>query len=293
MTATPEADIALATAVAVDTLVSQDSAAGPKAHAAACANCGSPGTGSYCSTCGQKAVPLNPSLQYFLHEAANELLNFDGKILRSVRLLVTRPGFLTREVFAGRRASYVSPIRLYLVFSVIAFALGAAVPSSGMNVQYTPSPGETIGPEVELRLAENVASVNAALNTWVPRAMFLLVPLLAAFVMLSRRRSALNYPQHVYFALHVLAVYFLLESLLSGVTSLDVPSIVRQGVSVGATSLFLVYFVLAYRTAYGTTVWGSLWRSGIVLFLYFLSVTVTLLSIALPAMFGAWSDTTP
>ena len=31
------------------------------------------------------------------------------EIFRSVRLLLTRPGFLTQEQFAGRRASYVSP----------------------------------------------------------------------------------------------------------------------------------------------------------------------------------------
>ena len=36
--------------------------------------------------------------------------------------LVFRPGFLTREYFAGRRRRYVRPARLFLVASVLLFA---------------------------------------------------------------------------------------------------------------------------------------------------------------------------
>lgn len=49
----------------------------------------------------------------------------DGKILQSVKLLFTRPGFLTREYVEGRRIRYISPLRLYLVFSVAYFAVSA------------------------------------------------------------------------------------------------------------------------------------------------------------------------
>ena len=92
-----------------------------------CLNCGTPLTGSYCSTCGQKATPLNPTFRDLVHDLAHELLNLDGKILRLTRLLLARPGFVTREYFEGRKASYVSPIRLYLIFSVAFFGLSAVV----------------------------------------------------------------------------------------------------------------------------------------------------------------------
>ena len=55
----------------------------------------------------------------------HELLHVDGKIFRSVRLLLMRPGLLTHEYFRGRRARYISPIRLYLIFSVAFFAAAA------------------------------------------------------------------------------------------------------------------------------------------------------------------------
>ena len=90
-----------------------------------CPNCDAPLTGRFCAQCGQKVMPVGPTLSYFLHDLTHELLHVDGKIFRSVRLLLFRPGFLTREYFLGRRARYISPIRLYLIFSLAFFAASA------------------------------------------------------------------------------------------------------------------------------------------------------------------------
>ncbi len=119
---TSEADFAMESGGAS---VATDEGTGPDAAPAACPNCGNRRVGRYCSICGQKASPLAPTLGYFMHELTHEVLHVDGKIFRSLRLLLTRPGFLTREIFAGRRASYISPIRLYLTPSILAYALGA------------------------------------------------------------------------------------------------------------------------------------------------------------------------
>ena len=62
-----------------------------------CSNCAASLTARYCAHCGQKVTPLRPTLSYFLHELTHELLHVDGKIVQSVRLLITRPGFLTHE----------------------------------------------------------------------------------------------------------------------------------------------------------------------------------------------------
>ena len=50
--------------------------------------------------------------------------------------------------------------------------------------------------------------MSAALVSWTPRAMFLLVPVFAGLVALAARRARRNYPQHLYFALHVHAAWF-------------------------------------------------------------------------------------
>jgi len=67
-----------------------------------CPNCGRPLDGAFCATCGQKVRSLNPTLHDLLLDLTHELLHVDGKIFQSVRLLLMRPGFLTREYFEGR-----------------------------------------------------------------------------------------------------------------------------------------------------------------------------------------------
>jgi hypothetical protein len=103
---------------------------------AACPNCGHALGGAYCAGCGQKVAPINPSFRDVAHEFIGEVLNIDGKTFSSVRLLLTKPGFLTREYFEGRRARYVSPIRLYLILSLIYFAAAAVAPKrAGEGIQ--------------------------------------------------------------------------------------------------------------------------------------------------------------
>jgi hypothetical protein len=278
----------------VDTVVSQDSALTPQASAAACANCGSARTGSYCATCGQKAVPLNPTLKYFLHEFAHEVLNVDGKIFRSLRLLLTRPGFLTREILAGRRASYVSPIRLYLIASVLAVAIGAF---GGLDptLQYTPEPGDTEATLEEGRVRVEAAerTVNTAFNVWLPRAMFVLVPLFAALVMLVHRDSGHTYPHHLYFALHVHAAGFFANALDSLFEAIGPLAFAAPIVDV-VTELYIVgYFFIAFRRVYETTVWGTAWRGLTIGFVYVALLLLAFLAIAAPVVWPLFTDQSP
>ena len=57
----------------------------------------------------------------FFADFLEELLDVDSRVLRSVKFLFTRPGFLTKEYVLGRRINYLPPIRIYLVASVIFF----------------------------------------------------------------------------------------------------------------------------------------------------------------------------
>src|SRR5258706_15515168 len=99
------------------------------APSAGCANCGAPLNGPFCQACGQKAASRNISLHDFFHEAFHEFSHVDNKIVRTLRLLLMKPGELTREFLSGRRQHYVPPLRLYLTCSLIFFALAAVAPT--------------------------------------------------------------------------------------------------------------------------------------------------------------------
>jgi hypothetical protein len=235
-----------------------------------------------------------------VRELAHELLHVDGKIFRSVRLLVTAPGVLTQEQFEGRRVRYVSPIRLYLIFSVLYFAVAAVTPDSAFRIivgaprsgvsfqgqrersRSNPDELRKLGFESEQEMR---AAASAAVVHWTPRAMFVLVPLFAAMIGLAVKRSGRNYPQQLYFALHVHAAWFLF--LAVGSAARFFPwQWVSGTASIAVLVWMFLYLILALRRAYTLTIRGALWRALVVSGAYGLLLLVMMISIMFPVVLG-------
>jgi hypothetical protein len=62
------------------------------------------------------------------------------RIAATLRALLIRPGFLTREYFEGRRASFISPATLYLGCSLTFFLLSPLITRVGRQFQPLPAP---------------------------------------------------------------------------------------------------------------------------------------------------------
>ena len=103
-----------------------------------CENCGTALTGEYCSACGQHAIDYRRSLWRVTVDALDSFLNWDTKFLKSVGVLLTRPGKLTNDFNAGRRVRYVHPLRLYLLASIAFFLIAKLVNfGEGVTIQLT------------------------------------------------------------------------------------------------------------------------------------------------------------
>jgi len=116
-----------------------------------CANCGQPLAGEYCAACGQRHEPHVHTVGHFAAEAFESISHADSRVWRTLLYLLIRPGFLTREFFAGRRVRYLPPFRLYLVISVVFFlvvGLGGGEDKSDPDL-------------IKLDSPEEVAKVNA------------------------------------------------------------------------------------------------------------------------------------
>jgi hypothetical protein len=96
-------------------------AVAPSGPTVGCDNCGAPVSARYCGACGQRLEPPVHSLWQFLQVAAEDLTHADSRLWRTLAALLFRPGYLTAQFLAGRRASYLPPVRLYLVLSVVFF----------------------------------------------------------------------------------------------------------------------------------------------------------------------------
>lgn len=88
-----------------------------------CANCDEALQGPFCHRCGQSADALDRSFGALLADAVDGLLAWDGRLLYTLRRLYARPGGVAREYVEGRRVRYSPPVRLYLVVSLLFFAV--------------------------------------------------------------------------------------------------------------------------------------------------------------------------
>lgn len=186
-----------------------------------CLNCGAELGGRYCAACGQKHDPHRPTFGHFVAETAESLSHADGRLWKTLRLLLTKPGFLSHEFFAGRRASYLPPIRLYIVLSVAFFLLlalqadGSGKLAGDTTVSFKTECSELRfhGPaqsvlEPKLRAACNrvkadggVGLAKAFLQN-APKAMWLLLPVFAAIMLLFYWRPRRLYAEHLLYLIH-------------------------------------------------------------------------------------------
>ncbi len=76
---------------------------------------------NFCSNCGQANKKHNLNFKFVVSEFLSANFNLDNKILLTLKELIFSPGKLTHEFMVGRRAKYITPIRLYLLISFVYF----------------------------------------------------------------------------------------------------------------------------------------------------------------------------
>jgi hypothetical protein len=247
-----------------------------------CLNCDAPLHGSFCSGCGQRAVPPNPTVRELAGEAWHELTGYDGRIMATIRGLV-RPGFLTQEYVNGRRAHYLPPVRVYLIVSVIYFVIAAAAPnldrerelvevadSGGIRVSMAGSVGNLEMTEDERRellaqaerspwyikpllqaVAQDPDAFRARVFTIMPRVFFGLVPVFAAIVHLFYRRR--HFPTSLVFALHIHVFAFAIFSVSEAM------KFTRMELLAAAVGVIMLVWLVTYALRSLRAVFGGSW----------------------------------
>jgi hypothetical protein len=209
-------------------------------------------------------------------EAWGEFVNVDGRFVASLRALLTRPGGLTIDTLAGRRARYLGPIRLYLVCSLAYFVTVAALPDraierrlraradavaiTGAALPASCRPPKAGEPGVirtlrtlDCKTDRDPIRFEAARRANVPRLMFVLVPLFAAIVGLAARGH--TFPEHLYFALHFHSFAFVAMTVTAVATLVPwerAHTLVRWA---------MLLAVAAYGCVALMRVYGAGWRS--------------------------------
>jgi hypothetical protein len=272
------------------------------AHAVAraparCRNCDAVAPDRYCPNCGQATALHPPTVREFTHELLQHHVAFDGSLWRTLKALLLKPGSLTADYFAGRRTRYIAPLRLYLTFSLILFALaglgGSGTQIAGGMVQFkvpdkTTNSDIVIGPSdlrgkmtgigfidralrrmAAMTIEERTARVNAGVRQYLPYVLIVLVPVLALYLKLLYRNRRRLYGEHLVVAFHAQTVAFIFAIVST------IPSDALQSV------LFFVLLAqtfIALRRVYGGRVLPTLVREAALLAGYGVTVLAALVA---------------
>ena len=86
-----------------------------------CLNCGNEVAGRFCQHCGQENVEVKESFAHLILHFIEDITHFDGKLWKTLKLLLFKPGSLTKLYMEGKRATFIHPIRMYLFVSAVFF----------------------------------------------------------------------------------------------------------------------------------------------------------------------------
>lgn len=216
----------------------------PPVRSEYCPNCGAARSSHFCPDCGQSSADPRRDFGAVLSELLGSFFAVDGRVWRSLVPLFFRPGALTRAWMDGRRAAFLTPLRLLLFFSILLFLVvqsradttgillggdggGSIVKITRDGEEVAPA-GETPGLGLELPdswpftwlqaraeaqehkfslLSEEEQAYLLARRALelMPVALLMLLPLLAIFLKLWWHGTGAYYLDHLVFLMHAYA----------------------------------------------------------------------------------------
>jgi hypothetical protein len=280
---------------------------------AACLNCGQALPAprpKFCPACGQETHIRPPRLSEFLQQFGGAYFATEGALWRTLKLLLIKPGELTRQYLAGRRKHYVLPLRLYLTVSLIVLLLVRMLAS--VNIDGPEGVKFDAGEATNATLNIGVGSAGLKdgvffctdLPTWLCKriqkridlkpealasamqqlgerfvanlgaALFVVLPSFALWLKLVYWNRRLRYTEHLVFALHLHTFWFLMIGLV----------LTPWGwLSFLAMLAVPVYAWLAMGRVYGGRRGPRLLRAAVVSGLYVVTLSLAMLGV------GLWS----
>ena len=240
-----------------------------------CPSCGALRGGNYCMSCGERFLDARDlQFTHFLRKHfVNEVFDVDGRIARTMRSLLIRPGELAANFVTGRRQGFTSPLRLYLVAYLLAvfvaavFSLNTAtLPELAKLIDATGFLNRLIAsrPDVDwsnealrLHLAERAHWLREIANFLIPAGVAIVLALLALVFRKLRR----TYVEHLTLALTVqawFAVMLTCGELLVGLLWRQSAPLAQLTIQSWIALFGLpVYWALAIRRFYGLSLWQA------------------------------------
>lgn len=99
-----------------------------------CLNCGTILHGHFCHNCGQENLELKENFVHMMEHTVSDYFHFDHLFFHTLKPLLFKPGYLTVEYIAGRRAQYLHPVKMYIFISIVYFLIAFNLVPSGNGI---------------------------------------------------------------------------------------------------------------------------------------------------------------
>jgi len=133
-------------------------------HENNCLNCGTTLEGKYCHNCGQENLEIKESFGHMMNHAISDYFHFDHQFFHTLKPLLFKPGYLTNEYTAGRRAQYLHPVKMYIFISIVYFLVLFQSGHNGVNVNLAEPPSKDTTAQQQLNLANKQILANPNLS---------------------------------------------------------------------------------------------------------------------------------
>lgn len=276
---------------------------------AKCPNCDAPIEAPYCGSCGQLQKNINRQIWSLAGDLLDELFRIDSRIAKTLFALFFRPGFLTTEYFAGRRARYTPPLRLYLVISFLFFFLLPAITDYSTDLRIDddqeiatdesgdgdvsfkgielPWLSEQENADLDRRVEAQIVKArdlvrddpSAAFGALMDRmsaVMFFMLPVFAIFLKTMYLGSGVYYAEHLLLAVHNHCFMYiaLLLSAVMDVLGATAASIITDPLDDAIMIWIAVYMFISLKTAFGQSFGITLLKYLVLALIYFI-LTIT------------------
>ena len=261
----------------------------PAGTANICKNCSNEFEGKFCNQCGEKVIHEHErSILHFLEGVFHVITHIDSKILRNLKLIILRPGFISKNLAEGIRRPFMKPIPMFFVANLIYFlfpvfeTFNTSFNSQIRYQQYSVA----IRPMVEKKMKEkNITyeqleqKYNAKTSTFSKLMLILFVPMFAVVFAIVNFRRDRYFADHLLIALEFMSYMLFYNTILwsfievgavrvSGWMGFDLGFLFGDEMTFSVPVIFLssyYFLVRAERTFYEQKWWRAFLKAFLML----------------------------
>ena len=218
-----------------------------------------------------------------MSQVFQSLSSVDSRLLRSLRVLATRPGFITNAYVRGPRKPYIGPFQLFLIVNVMFFAVqtfgGSPVFSTSLQSHLH---DQDWSPFAQTLVSRKLQAAHMTLAAYAPvfdhavdvNAKSLVILVVLPFTLLLIPLFAGShrpFVTHMVFALHLLAFLLLCSCVLLLFTAAEAAlggsglrsPFVDWGLFVTLIAVIAAYLYIATAVVYEATGWTRALKVGL------------------------------